>query len=283
MSLRLTLATAVMGNPSKKAEAFRHQWANRAAKRLAAPAAGAFDFPTTRAGVTADNVMVVYYDPSLGQPGADLAQQVLASGSQTYAACQAFFGVPGQPVNVIIAALNNATDGSAGAYHYGCSFDGGGDLYCDAAFGNPQMEIGLVVAELTESFMGTQLKGWDCGGSNGEALSRVLAELLSGGPDGSLVAYATGPAWDQAGRPNWIDATETTDQDSVSTGCGVVYLYWMVSRGFTAAQITQAGCPDGTLASNYKTLTNTATAWSDFSAAVAALPGGVGSDDPWGG
>jgi hypothetical protein len=271
----------VATDPSRKAKAFQHQWANRSARRLAAAAAGGFDFPTTLVGVTPDNLMTVYYDPSLGQPGADLAQQVLAQGQQAYGDCQAFFGVAGQPVNVIIAALNDLTDGTAGAYHYGCSFNPGGDLYCDAAFGNPQMEIGLVVAELTESFMGAQGKGWDCGGSNGEALSRVLAELLSGGPDGSLAGYATGPAWDQSGQPNWIDATESTDQDSVSTGCGVVYLYWMLSRGFTPAQVTQAGCPDGTLASNYFALTNTATAWDDFSAAVAALPGSLVSDNPW--
>jgi len=110
----------------------------------------------------------------------------------------------------------------------------------------------------------------------------VLAELLSGGAQGALSAFATGPTWDQDGRPNWIDATEDTDQNPDSTGCGVVYLYWMMSRGFTAAQITQAGCPDGTLASNYTALGAGANAWADFSAAVNALPRGVTSDNPWG-
>jgi len=56
----------------------------------------------------------------------------------------------------------------------------------------------------------------------------------------------------------------------------------MMSRGFTAAQITQAGCPDGTLASNYTALGAGANAWADFSAAVNALPGGVTSDNSWG-
>jgi hypothetical protein len=154
--------------------------------------------------------------------------------------------------------------------------------YCDAAFGNATMTNGLVVAELTESFMGAQNKGWDCGGSNGEALSRFLAELESGGPAGALAGFATGPDWDRAGRPNWIDATEPTDQDSVSTGCGVVYLYWMMSQGHTPAQIAQAGCPDGSLASNYQALTGRTSAWNDFLAAVNRLPHGVDSDDPWG-
>ena len=56
----------------------------------------------------------------------------------------------------------------------------------------------------------------------------------------------------------------------------------MMSKGFTAAQITQAACPDGTLASNYATLTRGTNAWQDFNAAVAGLPAGVTSDNPWG-
>ncbi len=280
MGVRLTLPAATMTNQHKRAEAFQHHTATRT-HAAAAHHAGGFDFPTTRIGTTPDGMVTVYYDPSLGAPGTALAQQVLASGSKVYADCQRFFATPGKPVNVVLAALNGRTDGSAGAYHYGCNFDSGGTLYCDVAFGNLSRTIGLIAAELTESFMGAQGKGWDCGGSNGEALSRVLAEALSGGPSGALADYATGPAWDQAGRPDWVDASEPTDQDAVSTGCGVVYMYWMVSKGYTLDQLTQAGCPDGTLASNYSALTNSATAWSAFSAAVATLREGISSDNPF--
>jgi hypothetical protein len=252
-------------------------------RRAASATPGGFDFPTRFVGATPDGNTTVYNDPGLGQPGADLAQQILGRAVDTYNQCQAFFGIPGQHVNVIIAAVNGVTDGSGGAYHYGCDFNTGADLYCDAALGNAELTNGLVVAELTESFMGTQGRGWNCGGSNGEALSRFLAELLSGGAGGALAAYATGPRWYQDGRPNWIDATEPTDQNVDSTGCGIVYLYWMMSLGFTAAQITQAGCPDGTLASNYTAVAGTGkNAWTDFSAAVSALPSGVPSDNPWG-
>jgi len=281
MSLRYTLPTHIVMNPGKYAGAFARHRVNRRL-RAAAAQGGGFDFPTQRVGTTADRNATVYYDPALGSPGEGLAQQILARMPDTYNSCQAFFATPGQPVNVIIAAVNGATDGSGGAYHYGCNFNPGGDLYCDAALGNPDLSNGLVVAELTESFMGAQNVGWNCGGSTGEALSRVLAELLSGGAQGALAAYATGPTWDQDGRPDWIDATEDTDQNPDSTGCGVVYLYWMISRGFTAAQITQAGCPDGTLASNYTALGAGVNAWTDFSAAVNALRGGVTSDNPWG-
>ena len=92
----------------------------------------------------------------------NLASQVEScyANEQTYVNCRNYFGMAGQPVNVIIAPVNNETDGSGGAYHHGCSFNpGGGDLYIDAAFGNPVMTTGLIVAELTESFMGAQNKG----------------------------------------------------------------------------------------------------------------------------
>jgi hypothetical protein len=277
MPLRLTFPTHVLLHPQKRAAAFGRFHAHRRSR-----AAGGFDFPTQLVGTTPDGNVTVYYDPSLGQQGADLAQQILARAGQTYANCQAYFNVPGQPVNVIIAAVNGVTDGSGGAYHYGCDFTSGGDLYEDAAFGDPDRTNGLVVAELTESFMGAQNQGWDCGASNGEALSRLLAELESGGPGGSLSDFATGPAWDQSGRPDYIDATEPTDQNPVSTGCGMVYLYWMISQGYSAAQITQAGCPDGTLASNYQALAGGGNAWGDFSAAVNGLTGAITSDNPWG-
>jgi hypothetical protein len=237
----MTLSTPLASDPRKRAQAFGHYHAGLR-KNLAAGAPAAFDFPTQLVGATPDGKVTVYYDPSLGQPGAQLAQQVLTTVAKTYADCQMFFNTPGEPINVIIAAVNNVTDGSGGAYHNSC---------------------------------------WDCGASNGEALSRFLAQQTSGGPDGALAEYATGPQWDAVGRPNWIDATAPTDQDAVSTGCGVVYLYWMLGRGFTPNQITQAGCPDGTLRSNYAALTGKTSAWTDFEAALAGLSGAIVSDDPW--
>jgi hypothetical protein len=279
MVLRWTMPTANFLDPHARARAFGEHGARRRA--AAVKPAQRFDFPTELVGKTADGNATLYVDPSLGKPGSDLARAILATLDTICGHSQAYFGIPLQPVNVIIAAIGNATDGSGGGYHYGCDFATGGDIYCDAAFGNPDMTGGLVVAELTECFMGAQKKGWDCGGSNGEALSRFLAELESGGPQGALAGFSTGPAWDRAGRPNWIDASEPTDQDETSIGCGMVYLYWMRSRGFTAARITQAGSPEGTLAGNYAALTGRASAWHDFTAAVAKLPRGIISDDPW--
>src|SRR5438876_131400 len=121
MSPRMTLPTHVLLAPARRAAAFGRYHAIKRAMAAPGPSAG-FDFPVQLVGKTADGNVTVYYDPSLGPPGASLAQQILASAAQTYSECQAFFNVPGQPVNVIIAPVNGPTDGSGGAYHYGCNF-----------------------------------------------------------------------------------------------------------------------------------------------------------------
>jgi hypothetical protein len=245
-----------------------------------ASVAPAFDYPTSPIGRVGH--ASVYYDPALGAAGKALAEQVFSQMARTIVACEVFFGMAALDFNVIIADLqgNGAHNGLGGAYHYGCDFTTGRTMYVDAAFGIPERTIGLVVAELTECFMGYQNKGWNCGGSNGEALSRFLAELRSGN---ALAPYASVPAWDQAGRPNWIDQTEATDRNVVSTGCGVLYLWWMVSQGYTPARITQAG--GSTLAENYSAVAApqpASQAWTYFSAALAKFPQGtINTDNPW--
>ena len=128
MPIRLTLPTHYHSEPHARARAFAHVQSQRRKK----PPAHKFDFPTELIGTAAD--VTLYYDPQLGQAGADLAQQLKPNVEQTYVNCRNYFAIAGQPVNVIIAPVNNQTDGSGGAYHYGCSFNPGGDLYCDAAF-----------------------------------------------------------------------------------------------------------------------------------------------------
>jgi hypothetical protein len=138
------------------------------------------------------------------------------------------------------------------------------------------LEIGLYVAELSAAFMGAQGLGRGCGSSNGEGLSRFLAERETAA--GTLSAFATGPSWAGAGFPDWIGTTEKTDRNSVSTGCAVVYLYWMRSLGFTTAQLVQAG--GATLSANYQKLTGKATGYQDLLAAIKNLT--ITSDNPFG-
>src|SRR5579875_295438 len=221
----------------------------RSARQIAAAPPG-FDYPITQAGV-AGNV-TVYYDPELGAQGSSLAQQLLGAVTQPYQDMQTWFGATG------------------------------GVLYLDATFDSTgvdplDLEVGLYVAELSECFMGTQGAGWGCGDSNGEGLSRFAAEQET--PAGTMAAFATGPAWAQAGFPDWVDTTENTDQDAVSIGCSIVYLYWMVSQGYAIPQIVQAA--GATLAGNYETLTGKTTAYQDLLAAVQNLT--ITSDDPFAG
>jgi hypothetical protein len=241
-------------------------------------AAAAFDYPATQVGTTGN--ITVSYDTALGAKGLALAQQFLASVTGPYDDMQTFFGITGGSVEVIIAPLSGNNDGSGGAYHYGCDFTSGGVLYLDATFANESvnpldLEVGLYVAELSESFMGPQGGGWGCGFSNGEGLSRFCAEQET--PAGTLDAFATGPAWAMAGFPDWVTKTEQTDQDSVSTGCAVVYIYWMLSQGFTIPQIVQAA--GATLSANYQKLTGKATAYQDLRAAMNGLS--ITSDNPF--
>jgi len=237
-----------------------------------------FDYPVTQVGV-AGNV-TVYYDASLGGQGLALAQQLLNAATGPYNDMRTFFGISGSAVQAVVAPLSGNNDGSGGAYHYGCDFAAGSTLYLDATFASTtvdplSLETGLYVAELSESFMGPQGGGWNCGFSNGEGLSRFCAEQET--PPGTLAGFATGPAWANAGFPDWVTQTEQTDQDGVSTGCTIVYIYWMRSLGFTIPQIVQAA--GSTLAANYQTLTGKTSAYQDLLAAVQSL--NVTSDNPF--
>lgn len=253
--------------------------------------AGAFDYPAVQVGTSQwkgqdNNGIGVWYDPSLGQAGKDMAMNVLSRIDALMNYCDQVFGVKGKSGNVVIAPLSNNSDGTGGAYHYGCSFnaDGpGSDWYEDMAIGKPDEVFGLVMAEVCESYMGLQGKGWNCGGSGGEGLSRFLAEIVSGGASGAMVDYSAGPSW---GGEDWISADQGTDGDYPSIGAAILYCWWMTKLGFTPAQIIQAGEPDGTLATNYATLTGKQAnqAFVDFSNAVHAVggPGNFQNDNPFG-
>jgi hypothetical protein len=225
----------------------------------------------------------VYVDTALDSAQAtNLAKFLLTRVEAAYQQNFGYFGpqLQQQMVDLIIAKLSPGSDGSGGAYHYGCDLSSGGTLYCDADFADPIAVNGLFIAELDEAFQGDPSnpnQGWGCGYSNGEAHSRVAAFLASGGPHGSLAEYTTGPAWDQAGRPDFVATTETTDRNPVSTGCGMIFLDWLFSLGHSFSQVTQAAAP--TLAGVYQNLTGNATAWQDFNAALQGVQ--INDDDPY--
>jgi hypothetical protein len=138
----------------------------------------------------------------------------------------------------------------------------------------------LFEAELSECSMGGNL----CGVSTGEALSRWCAAVIG---NNALSDFATAPQWAQDGEPDYVNRTGSTDQSADSTGCGMAFISWLMSKGNSLNQIAPAMVTlgsGGTFAQLYANLTSDAAsnAWPAFQAAVQALPNGVTSDDPFG-
>jgi hypothetical protein len=119
--------------------------------------------------------------------------------------------------------------------------------------------------------------------STGEALSRWCAAVIG---NGALADFATAPTWAQQGMPDFVNKTDNTDQNPISTGCGMAFLSWLKQLGFTLGKIAPAMVKlgtSGTFAQLYATLTSApaAQAWPKFLAAARSLPK-ILNDDPFG-
>ena len=232
-------------------------------------------------GTSPSGRVTVYVDPTLGAPALQNAQDLVNDADRVASANDAIFGSAGGSVSVIIFALGGATDGTGGADHGGCDYSTGNAIEVCASFGNSVRVSALFEAELSECSMGGNL----CGVSTGEALSRWCAAQIG---NNALSDFATAPTWAQDGMPDFVDKTDPTDQSADSTGCGMAFLSWMLSQGYSLAKIAPAMVAlgaSGTLAQLYARLTSlqASAAWSSFKAAVNALPNGVTNDDPFGG
>jgi hypothetical protein len=230
-------------------------------------------------GTSPAATVTVYVDPSLGAPALQNARDFLADADRIAAANNALFGVPGEPVSVIIFALGGQTDGTGGADHDACNFTTGGAIEVCASYGNSSRVSALFEAELSECSMGGDL----CGQNTGEALSRWSAAIVS---NNALADFATAPAWAQNGMPDFVSKTDSTDQNAISTGCGMAFLSWLQSLGFPLGKIAPAMVKLGTsatFAQLYAALRSApqAEAWPKFLAAAKALPKIV-NDDPFG-
>ena len=247
-------------------------------KRVAAAAPGS-EYPNRVKEGQTDH-FIVFYDPdSLGNAGATLADGVLQNCEADYAKLIRIFGAQAAPpgLKVIIAG------GIGGAYHYGCAAT---DLFCDGIV-SPAPDLDhtrmLVIAELVEVFEALQGVGWDCGASHGEGLSRVLATELY--PD-ALNGFATAAAWlDTSDRPDFVNNTDRTDTNFVSTGCAVLFLNWLgYQLNFQWSDIVAAGAP--TLGQTYTKLTGQSDGFEQFSALLQSAypigtPSGLGTDNPF--
>ncbi len=222
----------------------------------------------------------VWVDPVVGAPGLQNAKDLLLDADRVVAFNNTIFGTPTKSVNVIIFALNGATDGTGGADHMACDFTNGANIEVCASFGSSMRCSALFEAELSECSMNGQL----CGLSTGESLSRWCAMAVS---NNALSDFASAPTWIADGSVDWIDKTNPTDQDYDSIGCGMAFISCMISRGAALPVIAQAMVKlgdAGTLAQLYAKLSmgTQADAWPVFLSEVKTLPKGVTNDDPFG-
>jgi hypothetical protein len=189
--------------------------------------------------------------------GNTLATAVLATREADYEALRHYFGAltPSElPFDIDVQS------GQGGASHGSC---GDPVLMCDAFSGNdPDLVRMLVVSEADEVFMDNQGAGWDCGASNGEGLSRVLATHRY---PHELNGFASGPSWLTSDRPDWVSNTDGSDQHFVSIGCATLFIHYLKFQlGYSFEQITQTG--GSNLAQTYQGLTSRVDAFTPFKA-----------------
>jgi hypothetical protein len=218
----------------------------------------------------------VYVDPALGADGAQDAQGVLAKCESDYATVSGYFGgIAAGPFRVVLFA------NPGGAYHFGC---GATDLFCDARTAPADGDFSefLNIAEFVEVFEAVQAGGWDCGKSNGEGLSRVLA---TDAYPSELDGFATAGAWLDSGRQNFVDHAFGSDTNVAANGCSVLFLNWLrFQLNYSWAQIVGAAAP--TLGETYTKLTGKKDAFKQFEALLNARfpkggPSGLTTDNPF--
>ncbi|MBV8689120.1 MAG: hypothetical protein JOZ59_03330, partial [Candidatus Eremiobacteraeota bacterium] len=112
----------------------------------------------------------------------------------------------------------------------------------------------VFVAEMAEILAG--IYGWDLSSSQGEALSRVMAEELH--PASASVWVNPWLSLPRP-RPDWISRNEATtalvraDLDQIAYGCGIIFIYFLrYQLGVTYDAICMT--PGPTLADRYKKL-----------------------------
>ncbi len=248
-------------------------------RAIAVPKWPSYQGTSQYVGTSKVAMVAVYVDPSLGAPALQNAKDLLADADRVVADNDAIFGTSGDPVSVIIFALGGQTDGTGGADHDACNYTSGGAIEVCASYGDAARVSALFEAELSECSMGGNL----CGQNTGEALSRWCAAIVG---SNALADFATAPTWAQNGMPDFVNKTDNTDQNAISTGCGMAFLSWLQSLGFALGKIAPAMVKLGTgatLAQLYAALTSAppAQAWTKFLAAAKALPKIV-NDDPFG-
>jgi hypothetical protein len=183
---------------------------------------------------------IVSYDDTLTN-GPALADAVLARCEPDLAAMSALFGGL-MPAPASLPFHINLVPGGGGASHPGCLAT---TITCFISPSSDTLGVpALVDAEVAEVLMATQGLGFDCGASNGEALSRALPGVLY---PSLRYRFSTGNDWLNStgpSRPDWVSNTEPTDQNFVSIGCGSLFLNYLADQlNFSWHDIIAATAP----------------------------------------
>lgn len=192
------------------------------------------------------------------------AQAMLNSCEADYAATQAWFGgltPPNLPMYVY------ADPNAGGAYHISCA---GTDIHVQS---DPSRAPGFLTAEIVEVFEAAINNGWDCGFTNGETLSRVLA--FDRHPEIAADFNQTEQDWWASGHQDYVNDNSAGDTDQIANGCGDLFLYYLHS------QLTfdwNAICTTGgqTLGACYQALTtyDPQQGFNDFITALSTIDQG---------
>ncbi|HEY6391832.1 MAG TPA: hypothetical protein VIX89_11175 [Bryobacteraceae bacterium] len=200
-----------------------------------------------KAGQTAN--FIVSYDARLGASGLQAAKSILQTCEGDFQTLRNVFSgttPPDLPFQIRLTTDNT------GAEHATCAAT---ELFIGANSGDGPVDLAfmrqLVIAEEDEVFMEAFGRGWNCGFSNGEGLSRVLAnDMVPGAEPPNFISSNT---WLNDGRPNWVDNTEQDDTKYPSIGCSVLFLNWLrFQLKYPWQQIIAAGAD--TLAKTYTNL-----------------------------
>jgi hypothetical protein len=201
---------------------------------------------------------VISYDTRLGPAGPVIANYFAQCCEFDFASISAVFGTMPKAlpfhVNVVYSA--------AGAWHPSpCS---NSNIFVGALSVTPTDPLflrSLMLSEEIEIFSADPGTAWACDKSNGEALSRALADALV--PSKKPSNFVSAPVWLNSFRADWVDNTENNDRDFYSIGCGVLFLNWLrYQLELPWNKIVASGAP--TLAQTYQTLTGTAGGWESF-------------------
>ncbi len=136
--------------------------------------------------------------------------------------------------------------GVGGAFHCGCQSS---TFFVDA---DSQLGASFNAAEMVEVYEDAINNGWDCGLTNGEALSRALAVVLH--PELAPDMRETILAWWNNGAEDYISTNDENDRNEDANGVGLLFLYYLhFGLKHEWPQIARTG--GETLAATYATLT----------------------------